>query len=738
MKSLHMIILIGLSVHSAWCQPVILKGRVLDVNTRNEIPFANIFVKGSQVGTTSDFAGRFTLSVPEPSDETILVFQHVAYLPTEVKLGETRKNTILLQPRVIPIASVDIQATSGGLQLSRDLPQAVSVFTAASLQLRGYMDAGDFLRTDHSVQVEEQLDGKKTVAIRGGNADEVVVLYNGIRLNSAVDNIFDLSLIDLEDVDRMEVVKGSHTSLFGSDALAGAINIVSKVKQDYHLRLQQRFGTYNSGQWGVQAYLPAGRLHTAYRFKQGALRRQYEEGGLSEEMENRSTHHTADLLFELPSSAGVPNLLTGTLIHSDSRFENPGEREKLADLNQVAALRFEGGISVLRHLQGMVAWHHLKQEQEYVVRTAPARRLYHDRSLTASLGHTTNLGFSELLLNYQFENTDVELGEYRGYQQNALLDYLSARFDRQHHGAVLIAKSRLASGSPTFPAAHIDLSLRYDRLKEGEPRNLTAAGSAGALIYTPKTWQETTAKLSANLAGKGSDWLFNGYLNYGSSVKFPTLLQRISAPYFASTVNPLEPERNRTSEIGLEFTRDLRDVPSLYGWRFEANIFRTYYDNKLRPYYSRGYTFAFYESLPDAQITGYEGKMTAFLARKKITTALGLARYDIPEKAAFPFKSENKVTLDLRIDHTGFAFNAFIFRESDQVGWSRLGVNEFAEITLPGRTDLDLHLSKNIPFHSFELLSSLSARNLLAADDAELSGLALRDRRFYLTLGLQY
>ena len=44
-----MIILIGLSVHSAWCQPVILKGRVLDVNTRNEIPFANIFVKGENL-----------------------------------------------------------------------------------------------------------------------------------------------------------------------------------------------------------------------------------------------------------------------------------------------------------------------------------------------------------------------------------------------------------------------------------------------------------------------------------------------------------------------------------------------------------------------------------------------------------------------------------------------------------------------------------------------------------------
>jgi len=738
MKPLHVLIWLGLASHSAWCQPVIIKGRVLDVNTRNEIPFANIFVKGTQIGTTSDFAGRFTLSIPEPADETLLVFQHVAYLPTELKLHETRSGTILLQPRVIPIADVEIQASGGGLQLSRDLPQAVSIFNAAALQLRGYMDAGDFLRTDHSVQVEEQLDGKKTVAIRGGNADEVVVLYNGIRLNSAVDNIFDLSLIDLEDVDRMEVVKGSHTSLFGSDALAGAINIVSKVKQDYHLRLQQRFGTYNSGQWGVQAYLPAGRLHTAYRFKQGALRRQYEEAGARAEMENRSTHHTADLLYELPSRGGVPNLLTGTLISSDSRFENPGEMEKLADLNQVAALRFEGGISVLRHLQTMVAWHHLKQEQEYIVRAAPARRLYHDHSLTASLGNSITFGASELLFNYQFEKTDVELGEYRGYQQNALMDYLSAGFDRRHHGAVLIAKSRLASGSPAFPAAHIDFSLRHDLLKEGTPRNLNASASTGALAYTPKTWQETTAKISANLAGKGPDWLFNGYLNYGSNVKFPTILQQISAPYFTAAAKSLEPERNRTSEIGFEFTRDLRDIPSLYGWRVEGNIFRTYYDTKLRPYYSRGYTFAFYETLADAQITGYEGKMTTFLARKKITAALGLARYAIPEKAAFPFKSESKVTLELRIDHAGFAFDTFLFRESEQVGWSRLDVNDFAEITLPGRTDLDLHLSKSIPLSRFELLTSVSARNLLAGDDDELSGLALRDRRFYLTLGLQY
>ena len=116
-----------------------------------------------------------------------------------------------------------------------------------TFEIRGFIDAGDLLKTEHSIQVEEDLSGKKTVSIRGGNPDEIVVMYNGVKLNRAYDNTFDLSLIDLEDIDRFEIIKGSNTALYGPEAFSGVINIVPKTQYDYHVRFQQRLGTYQSG-----------------------------------------------------------------------------------------------------------------------------------------------------------------------------------------------------------------------------------------------------------------------------------------------------------------------------------------------------------------------------------------------------------------------------------------------------------------------------------------------------------
>ena len=91
---------------------------------------------------------------------------------------------IFLQPRVIPLRALEVEAQGTRLGIEKDLPQRVAVFEAQEFEIRGYVDAADLLRSDHSIQVEEQLSGKKTVAIRGGNPDDVVVLYNGAKMNS--------------------------------------------------------------------------------------------------------------------------------------------------------------------------------------------------------------------------------------------------------------------------------------------------------------------------------------------------------------------------------------------------------------------------------------------------------------------------------------------------------------------------------------------------------------------------
>ncbi|MEK7729535.1 MAG: TonB-dependent receptor plug domain-containing protein, partial [candidate division KSB1 bacterium] len=216
-------------------QEVSVSGLVRDRNTHREISGVNIFLRGTKIGTTSDFAGRFFLRLPEGGSSAPLMFRHVAYEVREISLDSVRAlKTIYLQPRVIILPSVEVEAQNVvRMEIAKDLPQPTAVLDAKNFEIRGYVDAGDLLKTDQSVQVEEELSGKKTVAIRGGNADEVIVLYNGVKMNSSYDNVFDLSLIDLEDIERFEIIKGSNTALYGPEAFSGVINIVPKVPQDY-------------------------------------------------------------------------------------------------------------------------------------------------------------------------------------------------------------------------------------------------------------------------------------------------------------------------------------------------------------------------------------------------------------------------------------------------------------------------------------------------------------------------
>ncbi len=70
----------------------------------------------------------------------------------------------------------------------------------------------------------------QTVSIRGASAGNVLVLIDGIPVNdpSVITNYFDLNLLPLDQVERIEILKGGQSTLYGSDAVAGVINIISK------------------------------------------------------------------------------------------------------------------------------------------------------------------------------------------------------------------------------------------------------------------------------------------------------------------------------------------------------------------------------------------------------------------------------------------------------------------------------------------------------------------------------
>jgi outer membrane receptor protein involved in Fe transport len=756
--------LICFSAETVFSQEVHVSGKVRDQNTHREVPFVNIFIKATQIGTASDFTGRYNLRIPNPAQQTIVVFRHVAYEPRELLLDSLKAISYVdLQPRVIPLSGVNIEAPGlERLEIHKDLPQTVSVIEARNFEIRGYVDAGDLLRADHSVQVDEQLSGKKTVALRGGNADEVLVLFNGVKLNNTFDNIFDFSLIDLEDIERFEIIKGSNTALYGPEAFSGVINIVPKLQQDYTIRFQQRLGTYRSGNWGLHLYRKFDRILSSYSLKRGALQRQFVDAPEdSSKLENSSLHHTANLTYILSKDENgkTKASLDGMWTYTSLDYKSQPDADTLSNFNHLFALKYSGDLFKLRNIELFVAFKKLAEEQKLTLRSnvlQPSEwprlnRDIDDRSLSVNAQKRFNSTSLDLLFSYQFEHSKLDyLNQRENFSGETAIGLESADLQRRHHGFASIVKYHGETSSEFLNTIDLDVSFRHDQVHDKQTNSVLRSGftiqdSDQPGLFNNNDWQETTFKSAINVSGYRNDLVFNGYLNFGTNTKFPTLFQQISSPDLlsgAATQPNLNPEKNRSFELGAVIARDLRGNSSIYGWQVSASYFQNHYANKFRVFSVPERPVAFYDNVQNARISGFETKSSVFLFRKKIAVDLGVSKYFLSEKAAFPFKSDFKRIINFNIDHAGYSFQLHWFKESEQTAWLRFSssdrANSFAEITLPGQTNVDLHLSKTFAIWKFKFFVNGSIRNLLNDDDLVLEGLAIRDRRFYLTIGGQY
>jgi len=732
-------------------QHVNISATVRDMNTHREISGVNVLVRGTRQGVSTNAAGLFLLHLPQASPATKIIFSHIGYEPLEMDAQEVLKSKdIYLQPRVIPLKGVAIEGEAGlsrGIQ--HDLPQVVATIDRKTFEIRGYVDAGDLLRLDHSIQVDEELSGKKTVAIRGGNADDVVVMFNGIKMNDAYDNVFDLALIDLEDIERFEIIKGSNTALYGPEAFSGVINIVPKLEQNYTVRFQQRLGTYRSGNWGLHLYKQYKNLKASYSYKRGGIHRVFVDAtSAGDRLTNLATHHTGNLSYRFSDHADgrAGASLNAMWLYSSLSYDNQRDNEQIANTNLVFSVKYRGRVPLLRDVDLTMSYRTIEEDQFFSDAGLSVDRFIEDRTFGFNAEKHVVLGQVDLLLAYQYQGASLDfLNDLNLRIQPTGLK--SAALQRRHHGFVTVLKYRARTGSDFLDAFNLETSIRHDRTRDSEHNPVlydeSAQDASGNVVglFGENDWHDTMLKMGVRLDGYRENLAFNGFLNFGSNVKFPSLFQQTnSAALFSrvATQPNLNPEKSRSFELGATVARDLRGETSLYGFQVSASYFQTFYDNKFRRFSTPGSSVAFYDNSRNASISGIESTSAVFLLKKKVTVELGISRYFISERAAFPFKSDHKATLRFSVDHAGYSFQLFGFVESEQTALLRQQGNRFTEVTLPDYRNLDLHFSKSLEIGGIKVFANASIRNVLNDDDVALVGLAIRDRRFYLTLGAQY
>lgn len=738
-KKLFPLLLLLFVVRSSSFSATRIEAVILDANTHREINGVNIFIDGTNIGTISGRSGSFELTVPDNQANARLQFQHISYNVRSLPIDSIKTQKIFyLTPRVIPLQDVEVVGESAvnTIDIKRDLPQSVKVLQADKFDIRGYVDAGDFLNTEPAVQVEEELSGKKTLSMRGGNADDVVVLYNGVRMNSPFDNIFDFALIDLANLERFEIIKGSNTSLYGPEAFSGVINIVPQVERDYTLFAQYSMGTYNTENVNLQVNKNIHNVDASYSYKDASqIRRFVDSVEKPDQLQNIQQHHNAIVNYKF----GEANVINAMFSGADLSYDNRRDGEKVGQINDIASLTFNGAVGPVADIRLFSAYKKYNEQQNLNYGEYLLDRDIRNQSLQFNADKTFKHDWLEALLGYSFEGSGVDFKDARSRNEQSLF-YQTSNIVRRRHGAVGIIKTQGSAGGDFFQNFNLDCSLRYDHLND----QVAEAGETpptpiAAPTLADASWQAAHFKFSTSIDGYRDDLAFKGFFNYGANTKFPTVVQRLSVPLDSSGINTsLKPEHVSSYEAGVELFKEDVSSSVLDGWHAQGSVFRNYYTDKFRPYSSPGIPVVFYDNAPIAEIFGVEGNFNLYFLKKKVNLEFGLAKYNISEKSAFPFKSDFKRTLDLSIDHAGFSLMLHWFYESEQVGWIRTFSGQFAKVALQPFSNLDVHVSKSFRISRAKLFLNLSMRNILHSEHVVLQGLAIRDKRAYLTLGGQF
>ena len=241
-KRIFYVVLLFLPIFSA-AQKVVT-GTVKDDKTKQPLQGASVLVKGGSTGTTTNASGEFSLSVP-PQAKSITV-SYVGYESKDIAIGN---NTTGLEILLLATDQLTDIVVVGSRNLSRtrtETPVAVDIIPITQIVNQvGQVDLNQILTyVAPSFQSSRQTiaDGTDHVdpaQLRGLGTDQILVLVNGKRRHqSALVNVngtvnrgqvgTDLSAIPVTAIERVEVLRDGAAAQYGSDAIAGVINIVLK------------------------------------------------------------------------------------------------------------------------------------------------------------------------------------------------------------------------------------------------------------------------------------------------------------------------------------------------------------------------------------------------------------------------------------------------------------------------------------------------------------------------------
>ena len=206
-----------------------LKGKV--TSEGEPIPFVNVYISSLAIGTTTDEFGLYNLNINKPGDY-ILRFSSIGFKNQSKKITVNKQNELVIDCVLLNDDSLDEVVISGTLKaVSRlETPVPVEIYTTAFLKKNPTSNIFEALQNINGVrpQLNCNICNTGDIHINGLEGPYTMVTIDGMPIVSGLSTVYGLSGIPNSLIERVEIVKGPASSLYGSEAVGGLINIITK------------------------------------------------------------------------------------------------------------------------------------------------------------------------------------------------------------------------------------------------------------------------------------------------------------------------------------------------------------------------------------------------------------------------------------------------------------------------------------------------------------------------------
>ena len=268
-----------------------IKGMVKDSKNQKPISDVNIYLKKSRTGTTSDENGEFVLDIKNDKDELEIEFSHVAY--ESVFIYGWNKDFIEIEMNEVFLQLDDIVVTSMKCEYNlSNVPIYTEIINKSAIRQSGAVTLSDLMEQTPGISKNYDVHGSFDYNLLGLDSKYILILKDGNPITGKFNDKVDLDQIMVSNTDRIEIIKGPGSALYGTEAMGGVINIISdknikKNKVEVQLRkisYEDDIKKFQNGSSGDVLSLTYGKSYKAFEFQSSILSQRLRKNGSNNDL----------------------------------------------------------------------------------------------------------------------------------------------------------------------------------------------------------------------------------------------------------------------------------------------------------------------------------------------------------------------------------------------------------------------------------------------------------------------